>query len=82
MTRETFIDGNKTILDTDFYLYLAKCENNHNQLITWLENKIKEYKEYTDTYKKEKIGNCKLYCEAKLFVYQEVLDFVNKGGKE
>lgn len=27
MNRERFIDGNKTILNTDFYLYLLSCEN-------------------------------------------------------
>ena len=63
-------------------IVIKKQYEEKQQLISFLEDKIKEYKEYIDTYKKEKIGNCKLYCEAKLFVYQEVLDFVNKGGKE
>ncbi len=66
----------------DYANEVTKLNVEKQQLISFLEDKIKEYKEYIDTYKKSKIGNCKLYCEAKLFVYQEVLDFVNKGGNK
>ena len=69
---------------------LAKLENEKQQLISFLEDKIKNYE--------ESIENSKPYLERKeLFNQvqndihtdkciirnlQEVLDFVNKGGKE
>lgn len=41
MNRETFIDENKTILNTDFYLHLLSCENENTNLKQAL-NEIKE----------------------------------------
>ena len=54
--------------------------NEKQQLISWLEDKIKKYDELIE--KLKKYGNdydLPLY-ESQAF--QEVLDFVNKGGKE
>ena len=52
MNRETFIDGNKIILNTDFYLYLLSCENENTNLKQEI-NEIKEYalkeKEFNDS---------------------------------
>ncbi len=84
MKREAFIDENKTILDTNFYLYLLKCENEKQQLISFLEDKInlcnKDIKKLSENY-------CDYFSIIKenqvmLKVFQEVLDFVNKGGKD
>ncbi len=36
MKRETFIDGDKVFLNTDFYLYLSKCEDILNKFEKWL----------------------------------------------
>ena len=43
MSRETLIKGDKTILNTDYYLYLLSCEDKLNQLVKFLEFKIKIY---------------------------------------
>ena len=40
MSKETFIDGNKTLIDTDYYLHLLQIENNWNKLKEWLKKEI------------------------------------------
>ena len=75
----------------DSYVMLNACRNQRNkledekqQLISFLEDKIKEYQKIQKyLYEKE---NIKLVEKAKINsyigVYQEVLDFVDKGGKD
>ncbi len=90
MTRQQiidlFIDGMSCWHDNkeqlDFIDYVIKLDKNQKELIKFLKNKIKEYKKYVVIYKKHNIGNTKLYCEAKLFAYQETLDFIEKSDKE
>ena len=80
MTREIVIDGNKAILDTDFYLYLLQCENNQNKVISFLKKKIKEIENTQEIIinENEVILTSK---KEKLDLLNEILDFVNKGGK-
>lgn len=42
MNKETFIDGDKTIINTDFYLHLLSCEEREKRLIKYLEKESKE----------------------------------------
>ena len=75
----------------DAYVMLNACKNQRNkledekqQLISFLEDKIKENQKIQKyLYEKE---NIKLVEKAKINscigVYQEVLNFVNRGGKE
>ena len=75
-----------------------KMKNEKQQLINWLEDKIKKCdvfmqmcmnslnKKYTDK-KDEEIVKMTLKitireCEIEIKALQEVLDFINKGGKE
>ena len=55
-------------------------ENEKEQLIKFLENKIKEIKKENKT--NGLINEIYFYNETKIDTFQEVLDFVNKGGKE
>ena len=81
MIRETFINENKTILDTNFYLYLSKCENNQKQLISFLKNKIKKIENSQEMIINEQgVNFTGKYI--KLDLLNEILDFVNKSGKE
>ncbi len=41
MNKETYIDGDKTILNTEYYLYLLKKENQNISLQHQLEEKDK-----------------------------------------
>ena len=82
MNRETFIKEDKTILNTDFYLYLLKCEDNQNKLISFLENGLIAYKEELNNTLYGDANNYYLTeLEAKINSYQEVLDFV-RSDKE
>ncbi len=53
-------------------------ENEKQQLISWLEDKIKEY-EVVPADINELDYNCLV---GKYIAFQEVLDFVNEGGKK
>ena len=63
---------------------IKRLFNEKQQLISFLEDKIKEYKK-TEKYLYEE-ENTKLVEKARVMgiigAYQEVLDFVNKGGKD
>ena len=61
-------------------------EMEKQQLISWLEDKIKECMDKKEAFI-EGLDNCDLEIDIMKVlnqrkVYQEVLDFVNKGGKE
>ena len=62
--------------DVDLFNYIKKTENEKQQLISFLEDKIKE----------EYIGGCDILSQnsfkARKQAFQEVLNFVNKGGKK
>ncbi len=49
------------------------------QLINWLEDKIREIEEKI---KDLNYNEIEYYDEVRIDIYQEVLDFVNKGGKD
>lgn len=72
MNKETYTNGDKTILDTDYYLYLLSCKDKKNKLIKYLENNIKinEMKMY-------KSINAKYYLSKKL-IYQDILKRLEK----
>ena len=80
MIREIVIDGNKAILDTDFYLYLLKCEDEQKKIVSFLNDKVKEIENTQEIIinENEVILTSK---KEKLDLLNEVLDFVNKGGK-
>ena len=63
-------------------LITEKCnlKKEKQQLISFLEDKIKEYDELMRIF--EKNGNNNELEFYKKETYQEILDFVNKGGKE
>ncbi len=67
------ITDDKVIFDKSFYVdIIIPCINNtinKQQLISFSEDKIKEYEEMH-------VDN-----DEALIVFQEVLDFINKGGK-
>lgn len=42
MNKETFIDGNKTVLNTNYYLHLLSCKNENTNLKQALID-IREY---------------------------------------
>ena len=71
----------KDDVDEDLFNYIKKIKNEKQQLISFLEDKVKEYKENEIVYKKDKLPILKIYSKAKKKAFQEVLDFVNKGGK-
>ena len=48
MNKETYIDGDKTILNTEYYLYLLKKENQNISLQHQLEEKVKVYAKIRD----------------------------------
>ena len=61
--------------------YICNFDNryiNKQQLISFLENKIKEYDKSIKEYAKP----ISKYVKAKKIALLEVLDFVNKGGKD
>ena len=58
---------------------LANLENEKYQLISFLEDKIKEIEEKI---KDLNYNEIEYYDAVRIDIYQEVLDFVNKGGKE
>ena len=59
---------------------LEQLQQEKQQLIYFLEDKIKEYDELMRIF--EKNGNNNELEFYKKETYQEILDFVNKGGKE
>ena len=65
MSKETFIDGDKTLIDTDYYLKLLNCEQENQKLKEELDKAIKQ--SVTDhKYASE--------CEDKVITYKSVLD--------
>ena len=73
----------------DSYVMLNACRNQRNklenekqQLIKFLENKIKEYESLIFENSITASDNEILFYKQKLTAFQEILDFVNKGGKE
>ena len=79
-----FKDGdNIVIINKNVY---DKMKNEKQQLISWLEDKIKECMDKKEAFI-EGLDNCDLEIDIMKVlnqrkVYQEVLDFVNKGGKD
>ena len=59
---------------------LAKLENEKQQLIKYLENKIKEIKKENKT--NGLINEIYFYNETKIDTFQEVLDFVKESDKD
>lgn len=49
MKRETYINGNKTIIDTDFYLELLTKEQENNKYKKIIKT-LKKYSQMDDTY--------------------------------
>ena len=75
----------KTLAD----IYCLRLENEKQQLISFLEENIRNRLETVEFYENQDIQSTKEELEktvsrllAELNTYQEVLDFVNKGGKE
>ena len=67
----------KDDVNVDLFNYIKKIENEHQQLISFLENKIKNHKfDERLTHKQIEIKACVRNA------FQEVLDFVKKGYKE
>ena len=69
MDKETYIDGDKTILNTEYYLYLLEKENQNISLQQQLEEKDKVIDEILDDGFFEKTPlNQKVYFENKVKV--------------
>ncbi len=50
MNRQAVIDGNKTIINTNFYLHLLKCENNNKKTINFLKHLRNTFDENDEMY--------------------------------
>ena len=79
------IKENKTLDNTiDIQkIKIDMLENEKQQLISFLKDKIRElnYNIYKyDTW--HEVGENKEFMKLQVGIYQEVLDFVNKGGKD
>ena len=63
------------------YLYLLKCEDEQKKIVSFLNDKIKEIENTQEIIinENEVILTSK---KEKLDLLNEILDFVNKGGKE
>ena len=75
------------INDENLFNYIKKIENEKQQLISFLEEKIKKYneeiqhcREVKEEYPKVKEDIRDFYIERD--IYQEALDFVNRGNKQ
>ena len=64
----------------DYANEITRLNVEKQQLISWLEDKIKEIKKENKT--NGLINEIYFYNITKIDVYQEVLDFVNEGGKQ
>ncbi len=72
------------------YGYIKNLQQEKQQLISFLEDKIKEttpnikanYYDEDSFRKKQIINSSNVIMKPVYIVYQEVLDFVNKGGKD
>ena len=75
------IDKENETIKTITVPSIKRLFNEKQQLISWLENKIKECNKSigTDLLKTNATHSNKI---VEVSAYQEVLDFVNKGGKE
>ena len=66
---------------------LEHLQNEKQQLISWLEDKIKEYKQILSLYERQNASLIeKARARNRISAYEEVIEhinnFVNKGGKE
>ena len=83
------ITDDKVIFDKEFYVdIVVSCMNNavnKTKLISFLEDKIKEYKNKLNNIYETHNENDVFYLNIEythyIRIFQEVLDFVNKGGK-
>ena len=80
--KEIYTNGSGLIPTFRLKQWKEHKNNEKQQLISFLEDKIKEYDEkinaFYETYFDKNCPNL----ESKLEAFQEVLDFVNKGGKD
>lgn len=51
MSKQTYIDGNKTLIDTDYYLKLLNCQEENKKLKEQLGNRIVEFGYKENKYK-------------------------------
>lgn len=71
------------INDENLFNYIKKIENEKKQFISWLEDKIKEYQEeLSNSWMEDEENDFSFELKIKIEMLKEVLDFVNKGGKD
>lgn len=78
MSKETFIDGTKTVLDTNRYLELMKCENREIILIKYLEDKIQECKNTMEILEGSQSHRISIL-QTQIHNYQDILEKVKSG---